>query len=78
MKRTPLDIIRDVFQAEHDEVDDGLDLRDLPGWDSLNHMNFIAALEREYEIMLSGDDIAEMLSLRIVHRILKEKHGLAL
>lgn len=78
MKRTPLEIICEVFNAEEGEVGQELDLRDLAGWDSLNHMNFVAAVEKEYEIMLTGDEIAEMLNLQIVNRILKDNHGVAL
>lgn len=78
MKRTPLDIVCDVFRAEESDVDQELDLRDLSGWDSLNHMNFVAAIEKEYEIMLTGDEIAEMLNLETITRILKDNHGVAL
>jgi hypothetical protein len=41
-------------------------------------MNFIAALESEYKIMLSGDEIAEMLDLEVINRILRDQHGLQL
>lgn len=78
MKRTPLEIVCEVFHAEKAEVDQELDLRDLAGWDSLNHMNFVAAIEKEYEIVLTGDEIAEMLNLGIINRILRDNHGVAL
>jgi acyl carrier protein len=78
MKRTPLDIIRDVFHAEDKELVNGFDLRELSAWDSLNHMNFIATLESEYKIMLTGDEIAEMLNLEIINQILRDRHGLQL
>lgn len=76
MKRTALDIICEIFHAHDQNVDDGLDLRNLPAWDSLNHMNFIAAIENEFKILLTGDEIADMLSLKNVNRILQENHGL--
>lgn len=73
-----MDIVRDVFQADGEAFANGADLRELPNWDSLNHMNFIAALEREYRIELTGDEIAEMISLDIIQRILKDRYGLEL
>jgi acyl carrier protein len=78
MRRTPVEIIRDVFQAGDGDLINGADLRELPGWDSLNHMTFIAALESEYDVVLSGDEIAEMLNLDVINRILKDNHGLRL
>lgn len=78
MKRRPLDIVREIFRAEAESLGNGADLRELPGWDSLNHMTFIAALESEYGVVLSGDEIAEMLNLEVIDRILKENHGVPL
>ncbi|MFP4002368.1 MAG: acyl carrier protein [Alphaproteobacteria bacterium] len=78
MMRTPLDIARDVFHAEDNSLQEGEDLRELPNWDSLNHMKFIAALESEYEVELSGEEIAEMLNLGVIRQILRERHGLQL
>ena len=78
MTRTPLDIIRDVFQEDVAELKDDFDLRELPNWDSLNHMNFVAAIEREYEVTLTGDEIADMLTLKTITTILAENHAVSL
>lgn len=78
MKRAPFDIVREVFHADENGLDEDFDLRNLSGWDSLNHMTFVAELEKEYEITLTGDEIAEMLNLGRITRILKKNHSVPL
>lgn len=71
-------MICEIFDAKEDELNQELDLRELSGWDSLNHMTFVAAIEKEYGVMLTGDEIAEMLNLQTIYRILRDNHGVAL
>ncbi len=42
-------------------------------WDSLRHMNLIVALEEEFSIVFSEDEMVEMLSFKIICDILKSK-----
>jgi len=42
-------------------------------WDSLRHMNLIVALEEEFSIVFSEDEMVEMLSFKIIFDILKSK-----
>ncbi len=41
-------------------------------WDSLKHMNLILAIEEEFEIKLSDEDIIEMLNFKLICMILKQ------
>lgn len=72
---TLLDIIRDAFAADGEALGDELDLRSLPGWDSMAHMLFITRLEGEYKIELTGDEIVEMQSVGRIKQILRENHS---
>ena len=42
-------------------------------WDSLRHMNFILALEEEFGMMFSDDEIVAMRNLAVVRDILGKK-----
>ena len=42
---------------------------DVANWDSLTHMNLIVAIEDEFGIEISGDDIAEMTSFESIKKI---------
>ncbi len=51
------------------EITENLLANQIPGWDSLNHANMIAALELEYKIRLKNievlncDNIGELMEL---------------
>ncbi|WP_417552510.1 phosphopantetheine-binding protein [Marinomonas fungiae] len=42
----------------------------MPQWDSVAHMVLVAALEKEFDVMLDMDDIIEMSSVKIAKDIL--------
>lgn len=42
-------------------------------WDSLKHMNLILALEEEFDVTFSDEEIVELLSVEIIVEVLKEK-----
>ncbi len=42
-------------------------------WDSLKHMNLILALEEEFDVQFSDDEVVEMLSVELILLTLKEK-----
>jgi acyl carrier protein len=48
-----------------------------PGWDSLGHLRLLMAVEEEYGVSFSPDDIAELDSVKrigdAVERLLEEK-----
>ena len=59
-----------IFDGKHEEFDE---------WDSLTHMNLVSALEEEFGISLSVDDISEMDTvmrvLETVKKLQKSKGG---
>ena len=63
-------IMASVFRVHEDTISDEARMSDVPGWDSLSHMNLILEIEREYGIQLSGNDIAEMQSIPKIAEIL--------
>ena len=42
----------------------------LPQWDSFSHIHLIVALEERYQIELDVDEIATMISVREIARVL--------
>ena len=59
-----------VFRVSEGTIADNSTMADIPGWDSLTHLNLILEIEREFEVQLSGDDIAEMQSVATIAEIL--------
>lgn len=64
-----------VFRVSEDRISDEAKMIDVPGWDSLSHMNLILEIERGYGIELSGDDIAVMQSIPEILEILNRFHA---
>ncbi|HUR92458.1 MAG TPA: acyl carrier protein [Gemmatimonadaceae bacterium] len=61
---TPVDSLSD---------EDGPDTID--AWDSLSHVNLVLALESEFGITLSDDDVNNMLSVGLVGRVVENRMG---
>ncbi len=70
-------IFRDLIAIEDFSYPPETVLRDLPNWDSLNHINLILALEAAFQIHFTTAEMAEMASLGDLYRLL-ERHGIAL
>lgn len=44
-------------------------------WDSLKHMMLIVALEEEFEVRFSDDELTDLLNLELIVHIVSEKIG---
>lgn len=58
------------LNIEASQVVDGLEYNTISQWDSVAHMVLVAALEKEFDVMLDMDDIIEMSSVKIAKEIL--------
>ena len=67
-------IFIDTFEISDAEVVDDLTYTSIPLWDSIGHMALIAALDREFDVMLDTQDIIDMNSYKKTKEILT-KHG---
>jgi acyl carrier protein len=66
-------ILADNLKISLDQAEQNLTMQDVNDWDSLSHMNLIVAIEDEFQIQLTGDEIAEMISLEKIREIV-QKH----
>ncbi len=71
-----LRIISIIMEVPIEELNKESSPDNIEKWDSLKHMNLILALEEEFNIAFSDEEIVEMLSVEIIVEILKEKGGL--
>ena len=66
-------IIADVLRVPRAEIVDSLDMEETGTWDSLSHMQLIAALEEEFNMELTADEIVSMRSLGQIKDVLRAK-----
>jgi acyl carrier protein len=54
------EVFRDVFDDPSIEVDDSTTSDDIDGWDSLEHINLIAAVEQEFGVKFNMGQVVSM------------------
>lgn len=64
--------------VEHLKIDakkiaDTLTPADVPGWDSMNYLLFIADVEKEYGVSFTMDEVLEAKSLGDIRKALRAK-----
>lgn len=67
------EIMSAVFQCPASQIIDTTSAEDLENWDSLTHMNLISALEEEFQIEFTDDEITELLNTQLIIHIVGEK-----
>ena len=59
-------LIAEVLNIPEQRVTDDMEMQTTNEWDSLKHMELIVAIEQTYGIELTGDEIADMISVRAI------------
>lgn len=62
-----------VFEVPMESIGDRTSQLTLGQWDSLNHMKLVAALEEEFDLSFSDNEILELLNYKLILFILSEK-----
>jgi acyl carrier protein len=50
-------VFRDLFDDEALSVHEAMTAKDVEGWDSLNHINLIVAVEKEFKIKFTTREV---------------------
>ena len=66
-------IVSKIFKISPQDIKDSLTAKDLPNWDSMNYLLFIAELEKEFKVSFNMDEVLDANSLGAVKEILKFK-----
>ena len=66
-------IVTEQLKIKTEDISDALTPKDVPEWDSMNYLLFIAELEKEYKISFTMDEVLSAQSLGDVRKSLKSK-----
>lgn len=66
-------IVSQVMEVSLEQVNEDSSPDTIEKWDSLQHMNLVLALEQEFKISFSDQEIVEMLNVKIIMETLKTK-----
>jgi acyl carrier protein len=50
-------IMRDIFDSDDVQYRDGLTINSVPGWDSLGHMRFLNAVEKDFGVEFTSGEV---------------------
>jgi acyl carrier protein len=66
-------IFADVFQMSLEQVKPESSPDNISTWDSLQHLNLVLALEQEFRVEFSPEEIEQILSVELAAALLDEK-----
>lgn len=67
-------VLSDVFGVDASAINDEASVDTIKKWDSLNHLNLVLALEEQFKVSFTEDQVVEMLNYPLVKAVLQE-HG---
>jgi acyl carrier protein len=73
MHKSIEEIISGTLKLSIKEITNDMLMKDTDAWDSLSHMSLILALEEEYAIEFSMDEIVSMVSVLSIREIVENK-----
>ncbi|MGE5431020.1 MAG: acyl carrier protein [Syntrophomonadaceae bacterium] len=69
LKKTILNVLHlDDFEINHDTRAD-----EVPGWDSLNHINVILAVEKEYKVRFKNIEVLKLKNIGDLQKLVDSK-----
>lgn len=73
MKEKIREIMSIIFECEPSEVREDVAFGAVEMWDSLAHMRLVTALEEEFGVAFSDEEVLEAISLPLIELILERK-----
>ena len=63
MKDKFLELFKEVFELEDEEVKFEDNFRELDTWDSLTHLSLIAMMDDEYDIQIEEEELKKLITV---------------
>lgn len=70
-----LRVFREVLAEEDLQLSDASTAADVPGWDSLAHINIMYSLEAEFGVRFSDEQLTSFQDVGELRRFLAEQRG---
>ena len=67
------EIVADIFEVPLEQVLPESSPDTIETWDSIHHLNLVLALEQEFGIQFSPEEIEQLLSVELIVALLAEK-----
>jgi acyl carrier protein len=70
-------IAADVFEVPVDRIGPASSPDTIETWDSLHHLNLVLALEQEFGVQFTPEEIEQLLSVELVAALVEERLALS-
>lgn len=77
MNETIQRIAADVFEVPGDRIEASSSPDTIETWDSLHHLTLVLALEQEFGVQFTPEEIEQLLSVELVAALVEEKLALS-
>ena len=67
------DIFRDIFDEDDLVITDSSSSDDVEDWDSLNHINLVSAIEKEFKIRFALGELQSLKDVRAMIDLMVQK-----
>ena len=66
-------IISQIMNIPLEQINENSSYENIENWDSLQHMNLVMALEEDFKVQLTEDDVVKIISAKAIIETLKNK-----
>jgi acyl carrier protein len=66
-------VVSDILEVDIDDINENSSSDNIEKWASLSHIKLVMAIEAEFNVKLTPDDMMDMLSVKLIKMILAEK-----
>jgi len=67
------EVFQNVFNDETLALTDETTAYDVPGWDSIAHINLMFSIEQSFGVQFNGNELAELKNIGELKNLLKRK-----
>jgi acyl carrier protein len=67
------ELARNIFDDDSLVLTDSTSAADIPGWDSLGHVNFMFSIENEFSVQFTEDEFIGFEDIGELKRVLADK-----
>jgi acyl carrier protein len=73
--KSPYDLVGKALELDRDDLSERSAMGHTPNWDSLNHMDIINEIEREYGITIPNENIEKYTTMRSIIEVYDRQSG---
>jgi acyl carrier protein len=68
-------VVSDMLEVDIDNINENSSSDNIEQWDSLSHIKLVMAIEAEFNVKLTPEEMMDMLSVKLIKNILEDKVG---